>query len=96
MRCIWMPSVIILFCLLCATPAYAADGATIIFDSGTAVQINNGYKQIIDSLREFNRTGKSTYVEITVEGSSFLINLEEITVICRDACPNLKILNSKK
>ena len=78
------------------TTALAADGATIVFDSGLAVFIRNGYKQIVDGLRKYSRGSEQQYVEINVDGSSFFVNLEEVTVVCRDQCNNLTIIRPKK
>ena len=79
--------------------AFAGDGATIVFNSGSVIYINNGFNQLAGSLKEFNRSGSENYnyiVEINIEGSTFFVNLGDVSVICRDSCSAMNILASKK
>jgi len=84
--------------LLCMpVNAFAGDGATVIFASGTVVYINNGYAQLVSSLKEFNRKGSENYVaEVNIEGSTFFINLDDVAVVCRDKCNSMEIREPAK
>ncbi len=75
--------------------AFAGDAATVVLSSGATVKINNGYTQLVNELKEFNRVnkkgGEGYLAEINIEGSTFYINLSEVAVICRDSCSNVEL-----
>ncbi len=76
--------------------AYAGDGATIVFKSGVIVTLNNGYKQLVDGMKELRTKGSQNFpVEILIEGNSFFVNLGEVAVLCRDSCSSLTIVSPK-
>ena len=95
-----MKKAIILVCaaLLVAAPrvAFAGDGATIVFKSGVIVALNNGYKQLVDGMKDLRAKGSQNYpVEILIEGTSFFVNLGEVAVLCRDTCSSLTVISPK-
>lgn len=72
--------------------ALAGDGATIIMKSGVVVTINNGFSQLISGMKSLKSSGVENYpVEITIEGTSFFINLGEVALLCRDTCSSMTI-----
>lgn len=76
--------------------AHAGDGATIVFKSGVMVTLNNGYKQLVDGMKELKTKGSQNFpVEILIEGNSFFVNLGEVAVLCRDSCSSLTLLSPK-
>lgn len=80
--------------LILVSQAWAGDGATVIFKSGQVVQIDDGYRQIVESMKTLN--GASTdhkILELTIGGSSFLLNISEVVIVCRDNCSNVVILH---
>jgi hypothetical protein len=90
----------VLTCLFCSladvTPAFAGDGATIIFKSGTLVYVSNGYQQIVSALKEFNKKGTDNYnMEVNIEDATFFINLGTVAIVCRDRCKSMEILSKK-
>ena len=76
--------------------ALAGDGATIVFKSGVIVTLNNGYKQLVDGMKDLRTKGSQNFpVEILIEGTSFFVNLGEVAVLCRDACSSLTVVSPK-
>ncbi len=77
--------------------ALAGDGATIIMKSGVVVTINNGFSQLIAGMKSLKSSGVQNYpVEITIEGTSFFINLGEVALLCRDTCSSMTITTPKQ
>lgn len=77
--------------------AYAGDGATIIMKSGVVVTINNGFSQLIAGMKSLKSSGVQNYpVEITIEETSFFINLGEVALLCRDTCSSMTIIKPKQ
>jgi hypothetical protein len=88
-----------LMCVLAAQVpvAYAGDAAMIVFKSGVVVNLDNGYKQLVEGMRGLKLKGSENYpVEIQIEGTSFFINLGEVAVLCRDRCSSLTIISPKQ
>ena len=80
-----------------SSPAYAGDGITLVFKSGVVVYFNNGYKQILDEVKKFNRQGSDTYMgELSIGGETMVINLAEVVILCRDRCSGMQVVNEKK
>jgi hypothetical protein len=85
-----------LLMLMLPYSAYAGDGATIVFKSGVVVTLNNGYKQLVDGMKELRSKGSQNFpVEILIEGNSFFVNLGEVAVLCRDSCSSLTLVSPK-
>ena len=84
-----------LFTLLSSTSnCLAADGATLVFKSGQVVFLNNGYKQLSELLSKLSKKSQDhQFVELNLEGSSFLLNISEVVILCRDHCSNLEIID---
>jgi hypothetical protein len=76
--------------------AHAGDGATIVFKSGVIVTLHNGYKQLVDGMKELRAKGSENFpVEILIEGNSFFVNLGEVAALCRDSCSSLTLVSPK-
>jgi hypothetical protein len=85
-----------IFVLMVPKAAHAGDGATIVFKSGVIVTLNNGYKQLVDGMKELRTKGSQNFpVEILIEGNSFFVNLGEVAVLCRDSCSSLTVVAPK-
>jgi hypothetical protein len=77
--------------------AHAGDAAMIVFKSGVVVNLDNGYKQLVDGMKGLKMKGSENYpVEIQIEGTAFFINLGEVAVLCRDRCSSLTIISPKQ
>ncbi len=87
-----------LFVLMVETPlAHAGDAAMIVFKSGVVVNLDNGYKQLVDGMKGLKMKGSENYpVEIQIEGTAFFINLGEVAVLCRDRCSSLTLISPKQ
>jgi hypothetical protein len=96
-----MKNVIAFFCavffvFVAPDSALAGDGATIVFKSGVIVTLNNGYKQLVDGMKDLRTKGSQNFpVEILIEGTSFFVNLGEVAVLCRDTCSSLTVISPK-
>ena len=83
----------LIFAVLRPLPAFAGEGATIVFKSGAVVFVADGYKELVSGMRDLNRTKtENFYIEINLEGNSFFLNIAEIAVICRDRCRSLELI----
>ena len=78
--------------ILLASPCAAADGATIVFKSGQVVRIQDGFKDIAPEMKRLNdqKSGHSV-VQLTLNGNTFLLNLAEVVILCRDDCRGLEV-----
>jgi len=77
--------------------AHAGDGATIIMKSGVVVTINNGFAQLVAGMKSLRSTGSQNYpVEVSIENTSFFINLGEVALLCRDTCSSMTITTPKQ
>lgn len=79
--------------LFSTSSALAGDGVTVIFKSGQVVVMDYGYQKIVDQVKASGRSQSNTnsFVELTVNGGSFLLSLDEIALVCRDDCRNLVV-----
>jgi len=72
--------------------ALAGDAATLIFESGQVVMIEDGYRQIVDSMKGLTgQPDQHKIVELNIGGGSFLLNVSQVVVVCRDDCKSLLI-----
>ncbi len=82
-----------LFGSLCSS-AYAADGATIVFTSGQVVRLQDGFKDLAPAFKRLSdKKGNQEHqvVQLTLNGNTFLLNLAEVVILCRDDCGGLSI-----
>gem|GEM_PF-5736144 len=93
-------ALLLIQCALCLSQislAHAGDGAMIVFKSGVVVNLDNGYKQLVEGMKGLKAKGSENYpVEILIEGTSFFINLGEVAVLCRDRCSSLTLISPKQ
>lgn len=74
--------------------ALAGEGATLIFKSGQVVQISDGYLEISRAMMSLDKTHvQSRVIELNIGGNTFIINMSEVALICRDKCTGLKIIH---
>ncbi len=80
--------------MLSAASAFAGDGATLVFKSGQVVYLNYGYQVLATAMsNQFARGQTHAVVELAQEGSSSLVNISEVVVLCRDRCKNLEVID---
>ncbi len=85
------------FCLVTPAATYAAEGATLLFREGQVVYVTNGYKQLAENFKAMSgKSVQAKIIEVNIEGSTFLINLSEVVLVCRDRCSNLEINDPRK
>lgn len=88
--------IILMIMAICASPqlSHAGDAATIIFESGQVVKIDDGFRQIVEAMKGLNQSNaKHKIVELNIGGGSFLLNVAEVVIVCRDACEPLTVLH---
>lgn len=86
-----------LFNLLIPSHSFAAEGATLLFREGQVVYVTNGYKQLSEAFKGLSgKAEQAKIVEVSIEGSTFLLNLSEVVLVCRDRCSNLEINDPRR
>ena len=74
--------------------SYAADAATIVFKSGQVVKINDGFKDVSAAMRELNnKSQEHRVVQLELNGGTFLLNVAEVVIVCRDDCRGLDVVD---
>jgi len=85
-----------LFFLGLATSAYAGNGATIAFRSGQLAFIDDGYDQLLVAMQSLERKDSThKIVKLTVAGGTFLLNVSEVVLICRDRCKSVDFYDQR-
>ena len=76
--------------LLNSRVALAGDAATLVFKSGQMVMIEDGYNKVVDQMRSISGKPEQPHiVELNIGGGSFLLNISEVVIVCRDDCKSL-------
>ncbi len=76
--------------LFFSSSAFAADRATVLFESGQIVVVDDGYLKIVEEYKRLNRNSSEHHIiELSVGGGTFLMNLAQVVVVCRDDCRSL-------
>lgn len=75
--------------------AWAGDAATVIFKSGQVVKIEDGFRQVTEALKQYRADGHGggAIVELNLGGGTFLLNVAEVVIACRDTCAGLTIMH---
>ncbi len=74
--------------------AFAGDAATVVFNSGQVVRIDDGYRQIVEAMRTLDRTKiDHRIVELNIGGGTFLLDVADAVIVCRDKCESLIIVH---
>jgi hypothetical protein len=77
-----------------AAPAFAGEAATIVFRSGQVVRINDGYSVVVAAMAKLNASNQThSIVNLNIGGGSFLLNVAEAVIVCRDHCPSLEVVD---
>ena len=80
-----------------SVPAHAGDAAMVVFRSGQMVRVDDGFRQIADALKALDGTEhRHKVVELNLGGGTFLIDVADAAIVCRDRCDSLKIIETKK
>ena len=62
-----------------ATSAFAGDAATVIFESGLVIKIDDGFTQLIKRMSSLNRNSSDHVIEqLNIGGSTFALNLAQV------------------
>ena len=79
-------------CLVCSVSlsASAQEQATVVFKSGLVVTIENAYKPLVDAMKKGD---KGAVLEMNVQGSQFLVRLEEVAIVCKDRCLSMTVIS---
>lgn len=72
--------------------ARAGDGATIVFASGLRAYINNGYGVLVQQMKQL-QSQDHQIVELNIEGGSFLLDVAQVVIVCRDRCTSLEVVD---
>ena len=73
--------------------ALAGDRATVIFKSGQVVMLEDGFRQIVDAMKNVKDTAENSLIEFNLNGGAFILNVAQVVVVCRDSCSSLKIIH---
>lgn len=80
------------FFLLLSSTAYAGEGVTLIFQSGQMVTIEDGFGAIVRAMESLDgKESQKKIVKLNLNGSTFLVDVSEVVVVCRDTCRDLKV-----
>lgn len=91
MRIISVLTVLVLTGFVFCDRANAADGATIAFRSGQVAFIDNGYERILEAMQSLEKDSKDhKIVKLTIAGGTFLLNVAEVVLVCRDRCTTVE------
>ncbi len=82
-------ALVLLFCILPGS-ALGDEKATVVMQSGLVITIDNSYKQIVDAVKGQKKEG---FLELNVQGSSLMVNLKEVVVVCKDSCSSMVIVS---
>lgn len=78
--------------LVAAAAARAGEAATLVFRSGQVVYLDNGYGAIVAAMSKLNHDSQAhNIVDLNIGGGSFLLNVAEVVIVCRDNCPSLTV-----
>lgn len=79
--------------LFMPSTVFAGDGVTIIFKSGQTITFPDGYRQVAQAFRSLDGTkdNEKRVVELVLGGSTFVLQLNDIEMLCRDQCANATI-----
>ena len=67
--------------------AWAADAATVIFDGGQTIRVDDGFRQIAEAMK----SGKAEVLELAVGNATVVLRVREVLVLCRDECRGVGI-----
>jgi hypothetical protein len=87
---------LLIICAVAPSELFAADAATIIFRSGQRVLIDDGYRAIVEAMKDLNSKSQDhKVVELTIGGGGFLLNVAEVVIVCRDSCGSLQVVDTR-
>jgi hypothetical protein len=88
---------IVFVLLLIPNIAIAGDAATLIFNSGHRVYIDNGFTKVTQAMKELNSKSQDhKIVEFELRGGSFILNVAEVVVVCKDQCPGMEYKDARE
>ena len=73
--------------IACWECAWAADAATVIFDGGQTIRIDDGFRQIAEAMKG----GKPEVLELAVGNATVILRVREVLVLCREECRGVGI-----
>ena len=90
-----LATLILLVLVVAPANALAGDGATVIFKSGQMILIDNGYGQIVESMKSLNlgKDSQHKIISLDVGGGEFILDLAQVVVVCRDVCKSVTVLH---
>jgi hypothetical protein len=76
-----------------SSAALAEEGVTLVLKSGVVVFLRDGYKQLVLNVKGHSAGGSAgRWYELNLDGHPFLVDLNEIAILCRERCDSMTIL----
>lgn len=69
---------------------WSQEQATVVFKSGLVVTVDSAYKQLAEAIK---RGAKDSVAELSIQGNTFFVRLEEIVVVCKDRCSPMTVVS---
>ncbi len=88
-----MKKYLLVLLILVPLHAFAGDAATVIFKSGQVVRIDDGFRQLVEAMKKVKPTDEFSLLEMNISGGTFLLNMAQAVVVCRDTCSSLQIMH---
>jgi hypothetical protein len=91
------PTVLSLFSFALLPDAHAGTGATLVFREGQVVYLDDGYATLVEAYKNMDKHADSRkIIEMTLNGSSFLLDLSQVVIVCRDKCASIQVVDPRK
>ena len=76
--------------------AYAGDAATIVFESGQVIYVDNGYSEVAKAMKELESKSKPhKVIEFKVCSGTFMLNVADVVAVCRDQCSSMRLVDMR-
>lgn len=95
MRKILLAVIVSILATFTAADSASALGATLVFKSGLRIYVSNGYEKIVDALSKIDPEARHKIVSLDVEGGIFLLDVAEVTVVCKEKCTSIEIVDTR-
>ena len=76
--------------------AAAGDAATIVFESGQVIYVDNGYAEVAKAMKELESKSKDhKVIEFKIGGGTFMLNVADVVAVCRDQCSSMRLVDMR-
>jgi hypothetical protein len=95
-----MKRILVVFCfifaLISSSNAMAAEPVTVVLKSGQIFRLSDGYRDLALAMKTTaGSTSKTRVIDLSIGGEPFVIDLNEIVLVCRNDCKPLTVVDSK-